>query len=189
MNTILNQKIPVLIFGGSFLGSALVPILRWIGRLIFEHIKSKDESRVYISKIQFDYEYKMFQEIMANLMKVTTGYVNLIHMNSDSYRSINDFIKARDTASRDLLVNGNALRDTMFKYAAFIYRDGYLILRDLSTRYSLAIQDIPADAFESPYSLESIQKFEDSCIDLVDKSEAFIDSVRYHFDKMEIINN
>lgn len=101
---------------------------------------------------------------------------------------VGDPLRAKMIAE-NYLVNGNALRDTMFKYAAFIYRDGYLILRDLSTRYSLAIQDIPADAFECPYSLESIQKFEDSCIDLVNKSEAFIDSVRYHFDKMKIINN
>lgn len=90
-----------------------------------EALKTKNQNTNYITKVQFDAEFKMYQELSAASYNMVMEMSNLFPKNKLILKDIQTSFKNNIKIFKNSIESNLLFQDLLFKYAAFISKDLY----------------------------------------------------------------
>ena len=90
-----------------------------------EALKTKNQNTNYITKVQFDAEFKMYQELSAASYNMVMEMSNLFPQNKPILKDMQSSFKNNIKIFKDSINSNLSFQDLLFKYSAFISKDLY----------------------------------------------------------------
>lgn len=90
-----------------------------------EELKAKNDKLNYITKTQFDAEFKMYQELSAASYNMVMEMSNLFPKNKPILKDMQSSFKNNIKIFKDSINSNLSFQDLLFKYSAFISKDLY----------------------------------------------------------------
>lgn len=90
-----------------------------------ESLKTKNLNINYITKTQFDAEFKMYQELSAASYNMVMEMSNLFPKNKPILKDMQSSFKNNIKIFKDSINSNLSFQDLLFKYSAFISKDLY----------------------------------------------------------------
>ena len=90
-----------------------------------EALKTKNQNTNYITKVQFDVEFKMYQELSAASYNMVMEMSNLFPQNKPILKDMQSSFKNNIKIFKDSINSNLSFQDLLFKYSAFISKDLY----------------------------------------------------------------
>ena len=85
-----------------------------------EELKAKNDKLNYITKTQFDAEFKMYQELSAASYNMVMEMSNLFPKNKPILKDMQSSFKNNIKIFKDSINSNLSFQDLLFKYSAFI---------------------------------------------------------------------
>lgn len=154
-----------------------------------ENLKAKNDKLNYITKTQFDAEFKMYQELSeANFQAILKSYLlfptGLDSISSNKEECQKEYKKRYDEAVETLVI----LQNLLFKYAAFIEEDLYKKFDEIRLLIKLNIDYFPEIRLRDDINLPI--KIETECFnrtnEIKDKYDMLINTLRTYLKLLKV---
>lgn len=154
-----------------------------------EELKAKQEKLNFITKVQFEAEFNMYQELSeANFQAILKSYLlfpnGLDQVPSDKDERQEVYQKRYKEATETLF----ELQNLLFKYAAFIKEDLYKKFEEIRLLIQLNVNYFPDIRLRDDLQLPV--KFETDCCnrtrEIADKQEALIKELREYLKSLKV---
>lgn len=156
-----------------------------------ENLKSKNEKTNYISKVQFDAEYKMYQEIslMSNQTVISCSTAIL---GADEFKDCYDenvIDENINKLSHKMLNEISSFNKTVFKYSPFINQQIYIKLEniiDIAQKIASETSKTLAKSGKIKFQSDEFANLTEYCNKLHKKHKEFISELRNYLKNLTV---